>query len=57
MKKYEYTTFSYPFEPSEHDLNKKGDLGWELVTIVREKNRSKDIWYTAYFKMEKQNGK
>ena len=54
MKKYEYYSLSYHYGPREADLNTQGDLGWELVTMVRENVKDK-VWYTAYFKREKQD--
>jgi hypothetical protein len=33
MRKFKYCQIDYPHYPSEGDLNKMGEEGWELVCI------------------------
>jgi hypothetical protein len=53
MQKWEYTTV---YHPSERELNKLGDEGWELVSVAAEvSGNENDIssTVTAYLKRPK----
>ena len=62
MKKFEYCQIDYFNYPSEEELNKMGEIGWELVCIGASEKRTfydeKERSYTreihkATFKREK----
>lgn len=50
-KKFKYHVEDTWNAPGHPTLDKLGDVGWELVTILREKHNSSFL-YTLYFKME-----
>lgn len=41
-KKFKYCQIDYPKYPSEEDLNKLGEIGWELVCIEAFETRMWD---------------
>lgn len=38
-KKFKYCQIDYPCYPSEGDLNKLGEIGWELVCVEGVEHR------------------
>ena len=61
MRKFKYCQINYPHYPSEEDLNKLGEIGWELVCIEGFENKYFDSMlessytkkiYKAKFKRE-----
>ena len=53
-KKFKYHIEDTWNTPSHPLLDKMGEVGWELVTILREKH-SGSFLYTTYFKKEVQD--
>jgi hypothetical protein len=51
-KKFYYHVEETWNAPGHPMLDKLGDVGWELVTILREKHTGMGCLYTSYFKME-----
>ena len=50
-KKFKYHVEETWNAPGHSMLDKLGDVGWELVTILREKHNG-SVLYTSYFKLE-----
>ena len=50
-KKFKYHVEETWNSPAHPMLDKLGDVGWELVTILREKHNG-SVLYTSYFKLE-----
>jgi hypothetical protein len=50
-KKFKYHVEDTWSPPQWAWLDKMGNVGWELVTILREKHNG-SVLYTVYFKME-----
>lgn len=54
MKKWEYLTHISPSGMYNHELNKLGDDGWELISVTVEQGQGTDppVWH-QFFKREK----
>jgi hypothetical protein len=50
-KKFKYHVEETWNAPGHPMLDKLGNVGWELVTILREKHNGSFL-YTSYFKLE-----
>jgi hypothetical protein len=53
-KKFKYHVEDTWNAPGHPMLDKLGNVGWELVTILREKHNG-SVLYTLYFKKEVQD--
>jgi hypothetical protein len=53
-KKFKYHVEDMWNAPGHPMLDKLGNVGWELVTILREKHNG-SVLYTLYFKKEVQD--
>lgn len=47
-KKFKYCQIDYPCYPSEGDLNKLGEIGWELVCIKTFENELFDPMFKNF---------
>lgn len=51
-KNFKYCQIDYPKYPSEEDLNKLGEIGWELVCIKTSENEVFDSIFEKYYKQK-----
>ena len=52
MRKFEYRQIDYGHYPSEEDLNKLGEIGWELVCIKTFENELFDSVFEKFYKQK-----
>ena len=51
-KKFKYCQIDYPKYPSDGDLNKLGEIGWELVCIKTFENELFDSIFEKFYKQK-----
>ena len=51
-KKFKYCQIDYPKYQSEEDLNKLGEIGWELVCIKTFENELFDSTFKNFYKQK-----
>jgi hypothetical protein len=51
-KKFKYCQIDYPCYPSEGNLNKLGEIGWELVCIETFENELFDKIFEKFYKQK-----